>query len=155
MKLPKTSYQSSQHIRAVHSNRRSYAVLAWILESNPLKWFERDVETEIVALTSSPNDQKRKCCSQWPYFYPLKCHVSLPFLILVWVWKIQFSPIPGTSLPLISCLHKSRRLFKLRPSASRVPLYIHSLLLSFSLSPSLLAPAAHAMFFWRERLVNK
>lgn len=157
MKLPKMWYQSSQHKSGVeHSNRRSYAALAWILDSNPLKWFEWDVGTEIVALTSSPSDQKRKCCSQWPYCYPLKRHVSLLFLILVWDWNIQFSPIPGTSLPLISCLHKSRRLFKLRPSASRVPLHIHSPLLSFPLSPSLLAPAAsHAMFFWKETLVNK
>lgn len=62
-------------------------------------------------------------------------HRSPFFRILVWAWNIQFSPIPGTSLPLISCLHKSRRLFKLRPSASRVP-PAHSCALSRCLPPS-------------------
>lgn len=141
MKLPNTSNQSSHHIRVERSlyrrrNRRSYSAPAWIsdFESNPLNWFERDVGTQIAVLTSSPNDQKRKCCSQWPYCYPQQRHISLLFLIPVWVWNIQFSPIPGTSLPLISCLHNSRRLFKLRP---RVPLHIATHTLSLPLFLSL------------------
>jgi len=132
MKLPKnfkskqSTYKSGAELINRSSNRRSYSAPAWIseFESNPLKWLERDVGTEILVLTSSANDQKRKCCFQWPYCYPHQCCISLLFLILVWAWNIQFSPIPGTSLPLISCLSNSRLLFKLCSSASPVPLHI-------------------------------
>ena len=165
MKLPKnfkskqSEYKSGAMLINRRSNRRSYSAPAWIseFESNPLKWFERDVGTEILVLTSSLNDQKRKCCSQWPYCYPYHFCMSLLFLILVWVWNIQFSPIPGTSLALISCLCNSRLLFKLYPSASSVLLHIAVLssavfLLSFPLllSPPLSAPATlQAMFFMK------
>lgn len=78
MKLPKifkskrSTRKSGAGLINRRSNRRSYSAPAWIseFESNPLKWFERDVGTEISVLTSLPNDQKRKCCSQWPYCYP-------------------------------------------------------------------------------------
>lgn len=71
-KSKQSAYKSGAgHINR-HSNRRSYAAPAWIsvFESSSLKWFERDVGNEIVALTSLPGDHKRKCGSQWPYCYP-------------------------------------------------------------------------------------